>query len=117
MVWLATCESRRWQLNHEARTAAVYRFVTNPAIIHIQQTGCQKQSQPQPLAPTALRDERLEEVASETLGHARPIVFDSDDDLRASRPIRLQTHPNHGLVTALQRFESIVQQAPNNFCY
>ncbi len=115
MVWLATGESRRGQLNHEAGTATIPRFITDSAIIHIQQAGRQKQPQPQPLPPGALRNKRLEEVSPDTFRHARPVVFYSDDYFVPRRALGVHAPPNHGLVPTFQCAQRIAQQPADNF--
>src|ERR1035441_4469331 len=114
MVWLAACESRRWQLNREARAAAVPRLVMDSAIIHIQQAGRQKESQAQPVPAHALRDKRLKQVSSNALRHTWTVVFDLDDNLCAGCPIWLQPHPDGRVLSLLQRFERVVEQSADN---
>ena len=55
-------KTRRGHLDDETGSAAGPLFIPQTAVVHIEEAGAQKESEPQPLPPRTLGNERLEQV-------------------------------------------------------
>src|SRR5271157_1121811 len=107
MVGLAPRKTRGRYLDDETGSATGSLFIPHAPVVHIEEAGAQKESQPEPFPPGTLGNEWLEQALPDTLGDTWSIVFDSEDHLGARRAVRFQPDPDGGVVTPLERVQSV----------